>query len=33
MMHVVHFKGTGGESILVDGLKLAKVIKVLGIIK
>lgn len=27
MLHVVHFKGTGGESILVDGLKLAEVIK------
>lgn len=27
MLHVVHFKGTGGESILVDGFKLAEVIQ------
>lgn len=27
MLHVVHFNGTGGESILVDGFKLAEVIQ------
>ena len=27
MLHVVHFDGTGGESILVDGFKLAEVIQ------
>lgn len=27
MLHVIHFKGTGGESILVDGFKLADVIR------
>lgn len=27
MLHIVHFNGTGGESILVDGFKLAEVIK------
>ena len=27
MLHVTYFKGTGGESILVDGFKLAQVIK------
>ena len=27
MFHVLYFNGTGGESILVDGFKLAEVIK------
>ena len=27
MLHVTYFKGTGGKSILVDGFKLAQVIK------
>ena len=27
MLHVTYFKGTGGESVLVDGFKLAQIIK------